>query len=283
MPFDDFVFQFTDVSLTHLINTSLFSFSKTWKESRLISTWSRAAGRAGGCLNHPTTFLHNPQLRFDIGKNEEVILQLSQMDDRAKILANERSKLVIGFHVLEVESNREYRLHSMIHQSDSSSGASDYIKSSHVFMRKSLRAGRYLVLPSTFLPGKEGRFLLRLFSESGSGLTSLESDQPMPPCGLLCFGSLPILVTRLSVISAQGLVKLANPYVVVKCEGSKYRSEAVRSSLNPEWKFSVVLYRYKPAKGIKIQIWNQNLVVDQFMGQRVITDTDNPFSEDVSR
>ena len=93
---------------------------------------------------------------------------------------------------------------------------------------------------------------------------------------------------RLTVISALSLVKQdmiggADPYVFITCEGVKLRSEAVKSSLNPEWKFSVILYRHNPAKGIKIQIWNKNIMMDQFMGQRVITDTNNPFSEEVSR
>ena len=195
---------------------------------------------------------------------------------------------MIGFHVLEVESNREHRLHALIPQSESNSGASDYIRSSHIFMRKHLSPGRYLILPSTFQPGQDGRFLLRLFSESSSGLTSLETDQPAPPCCLLCWGSLPVMVTRLTVTSAQGLLKQdliggADPYVFIKCEGAKLRSEPVKNSLNPEFNFSVILYRHNPAKGIKIQIWNRNIIMDQFMGQRVITDTNNPFSEEVSR
>ena len=195
---------------------------------------------------------------------------------------------MIGFHVLEVESNRKHRLHSMMTQSDLRSGASDYIKSSHVFMRKSLRAGRYLVVPSTFQPGQDGKFLLRLFSESSSGLTSLQTDRPSQPCPLLCWASPPVMVTRLTVVSAQSLLKQdilggADPYVLIKCEGEKLRSESVKNSLDPEWNFSVILYRHKPATGIKIQIWNKNIMMDQFMGQRVITDTDNPFSEDVSR
>ena len=195
---------------------------------------------------------------------------------------------MIGFHVLEVESNREHRLHTMIPQCESNSGASDYIKSSHIFMRKHLSPGRYIILPSTFQPGQEGRFLLRLFSETSSGLTSLETDQPAPPCFLQCWGSLPVMVTRLTITSAQGLLKQdliggADPYVLIKCEGAKLRSQPVKNSLNPEFNFSVVLYRRNPAKGIKIQIWNRNIIRDQFMGQRVITDTNNPFSEEVSR
>ena len=96
------------------------------------------------------------------------------------------------------------------------------------------------------------------------------------------------MVTRLTVTSATGLLKQdliggADPYVFIKCEGAKLRSEPVKNSLNPEFNFSVILYRHKPAKGIKIQIWNRNIIMDQFMGQRVITDTDNPFSEEVSR
>ena len=87
MPFEDFVFHFTDVSLTHLINTSLFSFSKTWKEFKITSSWSKVGGRAGGCLNHPATFLDNPQLCFDLSSKEQVIIQLSQITDKAKVLA----------------------------------------------------------------------------------------------------------------------------------------------------------------------------------------------------
>ena len=63
---------------------------------------------AGGCLNHPNTFLANPQIRFDVpGKEEEeVVVQLSQKED-TELTRVERDKLVIGFHLMRVESNRE--------------------------------------------------------------------------------------------------------------------------------------------------------------------------------
>ena len=54
---------------------------------RLQGRWSKAGGRAGGCLNHPATFLDNPQLCFDLSSKEEVIIQLSQITDKAKVLA----------------------------------------------------------------------------------------------------------------------------------------------------------------------------------------------------
>ena len=67
MPFDDFLAHFTEMSICRLINTSQFSFSKTWTETQFFGSWSIGSGRlnrAGGCLNHPETFLNNPQYRF---------------------------------------------------------------------------------------------------------------------------------------------------------------------------------------------------------------------------
>ena len=67
MPLDDFLVQFSEMSICRLINTSLFTFAKTWKESQAFGTWRKGEGanmnRAGGCLNFPDTFLQNPQFR----------------------------------------------------------------------------------------------------------------------------------------------------------------------------------------------------------------------------
>lgn len=293
MPWDDFVIQFTDVSINHLINTSLFSFSKTWKEYVSVSAWSKP-DRAGGCLNHPTTFLDNPQYRFDINskEEEEVIIQLSQMDDGTNVLIKDKLKLVIGFHLLKVETNREYRLHSRILGSDR--GSSDYIRSRHIFLRKKLGPGRYLIVPTTFDPGQEAKFLLRLFSDKSTGLSPLLLDEPEDPCCFCCgCSSRPQVVTRVTVLSASGLKKQdvlgqADPYVYVKCEGQTAKSEIVKSSLEPKWDFSAVFYRKKPEKPLKIQIWNSNLMMDQFMGQSIVdakerSDPDNPFGDEASR
>jgi len=293
MPWDDFVIQFTDVSINHLINTSLFSFSKTWKEYVSVSAWTRP-DRAGGCLNHPTTFLNNPQYRFDINSkdDEEIIVQLSQMDDGNNVLIKDKLKLVIGFHLLKVESNREYRLHKRIPGSDC--GSSDYIRSRHVFLRKTLSPGRYFIIPTTFDPGQDANFLLRLFSDKSSDLSPVLLDEPKDPCCFGCgCGSRPQVVTRVTVLSASGLQKQdvmgqADPYVYIKCEGYKGKSGIVKSCLDPKWDFSVIFYRKKPEKPIKIQIWNSNLMVDQFMGQCVVdakerSDPDNPFGDEAAR
>lgn len=260
-----------------------------------MSSWVRPH-MAGGCLNHPDTFLNNPQYRFDIegkeGSTEEVILQLSQRDEGTQKLIRDKLKLVIGLHLIQVETNRQYRLHTKIAGSDR--GSSDYIRSRHVFFRTSLTPGRYLVLPTTFNPGEEADFLLRLFSDKSSGLEPLTLDQPPEPSCLACgCGSRPQIVTRVTVVSASGLEKQdmigqADPYAFIKCEGEKLRSQIVKNSLEATWNFSAIFYRKRPEKPIKIQIWNSNLMVDQFMGQTVVDskdqgDVDNPFGEEATR
>ena len=270
MSWDDFVFQFTDLSIVHLVNTSLFSFSKTWRELSLQGRWRRPE-MAGGCLNHPETFLNNPQICFDLAgkEEEEVVVQLTQRED-IELTRVERDKLVIGLQLIKVESNREYRLHKRDPSNDC--GTSDFIRSRHVFLRRSLPPGRYLIVPSTFEPGQEGSFLLRIFSSRINRVESLVLDQPPSPCLLFCgLGSLPTIVTRVTVKGAaslekQDLVGSADPYVKVTCEGRRWSSRPVKNCLHPDWDFSVVCFRKKPSKPIKVEVWNSNLVRDQLMG-----------------
>ena len=119
MPFDDFLTHFTEMSICRLINTSVFSLSKTWKETQLFGSWRLGRGSpedgspyipnmAGGCLNHPDTFLLNPQYRLDMPPSEEdepqaeIIVQLSQSDARSALLTDKKENVTIGFHIMQV-------------------------------------------------------------------------------------------------------------------------------------------------------------------------------------
>ena len=208
IPWDDFLHQFTDLSITHTINTSVWTFNKTWREFRCTSEWRKPA-RAGGCFNHVDTFLNNPQFRFDVSQpNTEVIIHLSQLPQHKKSILNtssDKSRLVIGFHILRVESNRECRLHSIMKNSDVAS--CDYIRSTHVSLRKRLDQGRYFLIPTTFSPGHETGFLLRVWSDQCSGVTSVTRDSPRSGV-ITCWSvSAPTMVTRLTVVSASDLSK----------------------------------------------------------------------------
>lgn len=58
--------------------------------------------------------------------------------------------------------NRCSRVQCVVEQAASSV----YMDSRSVTLRGTLAPGRYVVLPTTFLPGVTGRFLLRLFCHS---------------------------------------------------------------------------------------------------------------------
>ena len=63
---------------------------------------------------------------------------------------------------LQVEVNRSSRVQCLTEQASSSV----YMDSRSVTLRGSLPPGRYVLLPTTFLPGASGRFLLRVFSHA---------------------------------------------------------------------------------------------------------------------
>ncbi|KAG9338690.1 hypothetical protein JZ751_025358 [Albula glossodonta] len=166
MTFEDFCRYFTDLILCRLINTSYLSIHKTWEEAVMRGTWTRLddplRNRAGGCINHKATFLQNPQYMFDVKKAEdEVLICLQQKDRRARPKEGKGENLAIGFDIHRVELNRKYRMHT----TQQKVGGSIYINSRCVFLRKELKEGRYVIIPTTFDPGLQGEFLLRVFTD----------------------------------------------------------------------------------------------------------------------
>ncbi|KAM7366308.1 hypothetical protein PAMP_015758 [Pampus punctatissimus] len=112
--------------------------------------------RCGGCINHRDTFLLNPQFMLEVrGKEEEVLICLQQEDRRIWRKDGGGENLPIGFEVLKVEVNRCSRVQCVVEQAASSV----YMDSRSVTLRGTLAPGRYVVLPTTFLPGATGRFL----------------------------------------------------------------------------------------------------------------------------
>lgn len=52
-----------------------------------------------------------------------------------------------------------------MHVTQQKVGGSVYINSRSVFLRIDLTEGRYVIIPTTFDPGLEGEFLLRVFTD----------------------------------------------------------------------------------------------------------------------
>uniref|UniRef100_A0A3Q1F5K9 Calpain 5a n=1 Tax=Acanthochromis polyacanthus TaxID=80966 RepID=A0A3Q1F5K9_9TELE len=264
MTFDDFIANFTDLILCRLINTSYLSLHKTWEEAVMRGSWHRhddpLLNRAGGCSNNKHTFLQNPQKPED-----EVLICLQQKDRRATLRDGRGENLPIGFDIHRVELNRKYRIHAP----QQKVGGSIYINSRSVFLRTDLPEGRYVIITTTFEPGLEGEFLLRIFTDVPSDCSELTLDEPPQTCwsGLCGF---PSLVSQVHVLQADGLAAHdsdGDPYVIITCEGEKVRSAVQKNTCSPSFNTKGLFYRKRSNRPISIQIFNHNVLLDSFLGQ----------------
>ncbi|KAK9402608.1 calpain-5 [Crotalus adamanteus] len=99
----------------------------------------------------------------------------------------------------------------------------------------------------------------------------LTLDEPPHTCWSGICGY-PQLVSQVHVISASGLKNQGSeegvdPYVIIKCEGEKVQSPVLKNTLTPEFDVKGLFYRKKPGKPVIIQIWNHNLITDEFLGE----------------
>ncbi|XP_063586504.1 calpain-5-like isoform X2 [Penaeus indicus] len=281
MTFDDFVEHFTDLSICFLINTKVFSLSKTWHETVFVDAWTigirgHNSDRAGGCPNHKDSFLRNPQYRFDIREeSDDVIFQLMQKDTRDRKQEGIQN-LVIGFHIMKVEENRKYRVHR-IHESIATS---DYIRTRAIFLREQLKQGRYVIIPTTFKPDETGEFIMRMFTSKDASARELTLDQPRIRW-YSCVKK-PVLVTTITVKGAFNLEKQsafggeADAYCLIKCEGEVVRTPVEKGTSDPKWDTTAIFYRTKPGQPIVLEVWNSNLLMDGFIGRAEVVAPINP-------
>uniref|UniRef100_A0A3B3WU53 Calpain 5a n=1 Tax=Poecilia mexicana TaxID=48701 RepID=A0A3B3WU53_9TELE len=270
MSFDDFLTNFTDLILCRLINTSYLSLHKTWEEAVMRGFWRRhddpLRNRAGGCSNNKLSFLQNPQYMFDVKKPKDEILICLQQKDRKTAVREERGEnLPIGFEIQKVELNRKYRMHVV----QQKAGGSIFINSRSVFLRIMLNEGRYVIIPTTFDPGQEGEFLLRVFADVPTDCKELTLDEPPQTCwsGLCGY---PSLVTQVHVLQANGLAAQdsdGDPYVIIRCEGEKVRSVVYENTCSPVFNTKGLFYRKKANQPISIEVYNHNIIKDGFLGR----------------
>ncbi|XP_067889208.1 calpain-5a isoform X1 [Heterodontus francisci] len=272
MSFDDFCANFTDLVVCRIINTSIFSFHKTWEEAMVKGAWTRhedpLQNRAGGCINNRDTFLQNPQYVFDVKKDvDEVLICLQQKDVRYNRKQGRGEKLSMGFEVYKVELNRNYRMHTI----QQKVASSVYINSKTIFLREQLPQGRYVIIPTTFESAVQGEFLLRIFTDVPSDFRELTLNEPPRTCWSGLCGH-PKVVTQVHVVSANGLAQQdgttgADPYVIIRCGRQKVKSPIHKNTVNPEFDVKGIFYRKDPKEPIRIEIWNNNVLSDQFLGQ----------------
>lgn len=277
MTFEDWCKNFTDVDVCRIVNTSYFSIHKTWETKMMHGAWTENSepllNRCGGCFDNIETFLQNPQYIFDVKKTEDkVLISLQQEDRRRSKKVGKGDNITIGFEIFKVEDNRSYRLHKLTVQERVAT--SPYINTRNVFLKKILKQGRYILIPTTYLPGITAKFILRLFTDVPSKLRELTADKPEMTCwSLLC--GYPRRITQIKIHSAEGLQEQdgssgADPYVLIKCENQKVRSSVQHNTTSAIFNTQVIFYRKNIDSPVIVQVWNSNILCDQFLGQALL-------------
>uniref|UniRef100_A0A0B7B7Z1 Calpain catalytic domain-containing protein n=1 Tax=Arion vulgaris TaxID=1028688 RepID=A0A0B7B7Z1_9EUPU len=276
MTFEDYCKHFVQTCICRVVNTSYLSLAKTWHEGLAHGQW-KVPDRAGGCPNNQESFVKNPQYMFDITEEgEECMIQLMQKSTRDK---QGSQNVTIGFTILKVELNREYRIHDLyLHEKIKSTV---YKNSRSIFLRHGpMKKGRYVVIPSTFDPGEVAQYLFRVYTNAANNFKELTQEKPVK-AWYNCCGKNPVMVTHIKIVRATGLEKQdrtggADPYCIITCEGQKVTTSDCKSTTDPEWNVSALFYRKNPVKNpVTIQIWNNNIIKDNFMGKLVFASTDD--------
>ncbi|KAM6916672.1 calpain 1, (mu/I) large subunit a [Xenentodon cancila] len=190
MSFSDFLRQFSRLEICNLtpdvLNEEALSH---WNTIKFYGTWRRGS-TAGGCRNHPNTFWINPQYKVtlleedDDPEDDEVacsFLVALMQKDRRRYRRHGQDMHTIGFALYEVRiemgSCQNVHLKKNFFLSHSSCARSEtFINLREVSTRLRLPPGEYLIVPSTFEPGKEADFVLRVFTEKQSETEELDDE-----------------------------------------------------------------------------------------------------------
>ncbi|KAF6214552.1 hypothetical protein GE061_009295 [Apolygus lucorum] len=302
MPIEDVVSEFNEVSLCRLVTENVFiSTGKKWRGSSITGKWvdgprDSSMDRSGGGDSSQETFLHNPQYLFDINSETEVIFQLLQFVAEEARTPSVRIHLLMGFHVIKVEENRETRLHKLWDHTPVVI-TDDHKRTREMMYRGTMTKGRYILLPTLYKPGDESSYQVRALSQTSQiNLKELKVDEPksLNPC--LCFSPEIEWVTVLIVENAEILntnpqnwmSSKVNPFCIISCEGKTVKTEIARDDTHPEWNSAYVFYRKKPDKPISLKIFNKNsLMPNELIGEcqipAPITHSPTPLDAQISR
>eukprot|EP01104_Vermistella_antarctica_P005029 TRINITY_DN1543_c0_g1_i1.p1 TRINITY_DN1543_c0_g1~~TRINITY_DN1543_c0_g1_i1.p1 ORF type:complete len:540 (+),score=82.35 TRINITY_DN1543_c0_g1_i1:377-1996(+) len=194
MAYSDFIKNYNVIYICHSPNTDYLSLEKRWNLSSFKNEWVKGVS-AGGCSNNKSCTT-NPQYFFTLEEASSMWVALMQMDRR--LMNKSQGQIItIGFIVIKTQDNRKERLN---HVEDVVERKS-FINSRELVREMHLEPGRYCVLPSTFDPNLETKFLLRIFSEKPAQVHIVERVGPRNHW----YMKKPLGAVRVEVVGARNL------------------------------------------------------------------------------
>ncbi|KAM6916419.1 calpain-2 catalytic subunit-like [Xenentodon cancila] len=184
MSYSDFTRHFSKLEICNLTPDTLTSDDISyWSHYQFDGMW-RVGSTAGGCLNHPATFSSNPQFVIHLDDVDDdpldgkdgctFLVGLMQKDGRKQRWLN-RNLEAIGFAIYKYKGSKNVHLGpDVLLRQKPVAKSSTFINMREVCDRFRLPPGEYAIIPSTFLPHKNGSFLLRVFSEKKAHTRKLE-------------------------------------------------------------------------------------------------------------
>lgn len=182
----EFQQEFDEVTVSYPISEeghiqSIYTGNSLTHSHQIGGRWVKGHS-AGGCRNN-STFSTNPKYWLKVSERGEVLLSLLQcavpeLPTEGSVKQHPHLQ-AIALHVWKVEAKR-FNLTRMINNPPLLSHTHAYDR--EVVLHTHLSPGFYLLVPSTFLQGAEGRFLLRVYSSCSTSVSLMKSTHSLQPC-----------------------------------------------------------------------------------------------------
>ncbi|XP_030608778.1 calpain-10 [Archocentrus centrarchus] len=190
----EFMSQFDDVTVGYPISEegylkSIYTGNLLTHSHQLAGRWVK--GHSAGGSRNCSSYSSNPKFWLKVCERGEVLVSLLQHQKWRKTVKYAQTPLVdsnttkhqhyqaIALHLWKVEKKR-FNLSRMLNKPPRTS-THCHAYEREVVLHGQLESGYYLLIPSTYQPGAEARFLIRVFSSSSISLSALKSPAPPLP------------------------------------------------------------------------------------------------------
>uniref|UniRef100_A0A3Q1IJ49 Calpain catalytic domain-containing protein n=1 Tax=Anabas testudineus TaxID=64144 RepID=A0A3Q1IJ49_ANATE len=190
----EFMSQFDDVTVGYPVSKeghlkSIYTGNLLTHSHQLAGRWIK--GYSAGGNRNSSSYGTNPKFWLKVCERGEVLVSLlqhrklrnrencaqTQLDDSKN--TKHQHYQAIALHMWKVEKKR-FNLGRMLNKPPCAS-THCHTYEREVVLHRQLEPGYYLLIPSTYKPGTEARFLIRVFSFFSTSLSVLKSPAPSLP------------------------------------------------------------------------------------------------------